>query len=158
LRELRPPNPVLRNQSDNPSTEGDEPAPSGERSTAPLGVLVVDDELSVRSLLDMALRQQGFAVWQAANGNEALELYRDHCRDIALVLLDVRMPGLDGVQTLTGLQAVNPNVLCCFMSGHIGDYSQERLVDLGAARVFAKPFRVADIVQVAQELTARIPR
>ena len=50
----------------------------------------------------------GFTVWSAANGPAALEVYRRQQDDIAVVLLDVRMPGLDGPQTLAELQRLNP--------------------------------------------------
>jgi len=124
----------------------------------PRGVLVVDDEAPVRSLLDTALRQEGFTVWQAASGDEALELYRRHRGEIGLVFLDIRMPGLDGVQTLMGMQAIAPNVQCCFMTGQTGGHSYEQLIELGAARVFEKPFRVAEVLQVARQLVTPVSR
>jgi CheY-like chemotaxis protein len=57
------------------------------------GNLVADDEESVRGVLDIGMRQQGFDVWLAADGQKALDLYRRHCEAIDVVLLDVRMPG-----------------------------------------------------------------
>jgi len=62
-------------------------------------------------MLDAALRHLGYRVWLAANGPEAIELYRQHGSEIALVLLDVRMPGLDGPQTLILLQEQRPGPL-----------------------------------------------
>src|SRR5262245_38350934 len=73
-----------------------------------VGILIVDDEPLVRKSLELALPQQGFTVWLARNGNEAVQVYQQHCPEIAVVLLDVRMPGLDGPQTLAALQKVNP--------------------------------------------------
>jgi len=120
--------------------------------TRPVGILVVDDEVPVRALLDTVLRQNGFSVWQAGGGQEALDQYRQNRENIGLVLLDVRMPDLDGVETLAALRGMNPSIQCCFMSGHSGDYSHEQLLELGAARVFAKPFRLAELLQVARQL------
>ncbi len=57
------------------------------------GLLVVDDDAGVRGVLYGWMRLQGFAVWLAADGREALELYRRHRVSIDVVLLDVRMPG-----------------------------------------------------------------
>ena len=129
---------------------------SGRPSTGPLpvrgGILIVDDEASVRLLLEVALRQQGFTVFKAADGQEALSLFRRHRGEIALVLLDIRMPVLDGPQTLAALRQVEPPVRCCFMTGQSGDYSHERLMELGAACVFEKPFRLAELLQVVDEL------
>jgi CheY-like chemotaxis protein len=107
---------------------------------APSGILIVDDEPMVRNVLRIALGNQRFAVWVAADGHEAIHLYRQHRAAIALVLLDVRMPGLDGPQTLAALQALNPAIVCCFMTGHAGDYREAELLEQGASQVFAKPF------------------
>jgi CheY-like chemotaxis protein len=109
-------------------------------------VLVVEDEKAVGMMLDVALRDYGFAVWLAATGREAVELYREHYRCIALVLLDVQMPGTDGPTTLAALQRIHSNVKCCFMSGHTGKYSSEDLLDMGAAHVVAKPFISLDVL------------
>lgn len=103
-------------------------------------LLVIEDEKAVRMMLDLALRHYGFAVRLAATGQEAVEMYREHHRNIALVLLDVQMPGLDGPGTLTVLKAINPELKCCFMSGHTGRYSTRELLDMGAAHVLMKPF------------------
>ena len=116
------------------------------------GLLVADDEGEVRDVLNDGLQREGFSVWLAADGQEALDLYRNHCETIDVVLLDVRMPGLDGPQTLAALQEITPQVRCCFMSGYLGSYSEENLRDLGAARVFAKPFRLAEVAHVLGEL------
>jgi CheY-like chemotaxis protein len=115
------------------------------------GILVVDDEGIVRSMLGVGLRQQGFAVWLAAGGQEALGLYRDHSQAIDVVLLDVRMPGLDGPQTLVALRQMKPQIRCCFMSGDLGSYGEERLGSLGAAFI-RKPFGPARAAQVLWHL------
>jgi CheY-like chemotaxis protein len=103
-------------------------------------VLVVDDEPVLRTLLDAALRHFGFAVRLADGGREAVEIYRRHHATITLVLLDVRMPDLDGPGTLALLRQLNPHVRSCFMTGQAGQYTEEELLALGAARVFRKPF------------------
>jgi CheY-like chemotaxis protein len=100
---------------------------------------VVDDLDVVRFFFQALLRQAGFAVFLAAGGREALELYQEHWQDIGLVLLDVKMVGWDGLQTLGALQAVNPAVRCCFVTGDAGGHSEEQLLAAGALRVFAKP-------------------
>lgn len=103
-------------------------------------ILVVEDEQGVLQMLDVALRHYGFAVHLAASGQEAVERYRRHHPTIALALLDVQMPGLDGPGTLAALKEINPDLRCCFMSGHTGKYTDEDLLRLGAAHVLPKPF------------------
>jgi CheY-like chemotaxis protein len=120
------------------------PGPNGERTPVARkpGILVVEDEGLVRFMLETGLRQQGFAVWLAANGLEAIEVFHRHRGDIDLVLLDVRMPGLDGPKTWTILERLNPSLRCCFMTGDLGRYTEEELLQLHAARVFRKPFKI----------------
>jgi CheY-like chemotaxis protein len=103
-------------------------------------VLIAEDEKAVGKMLDLALGNYGFGVRLAATGSEAVEDYREHHQSIALVLLDVQMPGLDGPATLAAMQAINPEVQCCFMSGHTGKYSTIELLAMGAAHVLPKPF------------------
>src|SRR3954470_11871134 len=101
---------MIHSDANNPLLAGardqrrEEPAGTLPAQGRRRGVLVVDDEECVRDVLDAMLRQQGFAVWLAADGWEALEVYRLHLAAIDLVLLDVRMPGLDGPATLTALR------------------------------------------------------
>jgi CheY-like chemotaxis protein len=124
---------------------------AGETAKRP-GILVVDDEPTVRQLLQVILTRRGFWVWQAASGEEALDTYQRHRDAIALVLLDVRMPGLSGTQTLGVLKELNPSILCCFMSGYLESHSPNELLAAGAAAVFAKPFEIAVFVNEIEKL------
>ena len=104
-------------------------------------LLVVEDEAGVLKLMEAALRHYGFAVKLAASGKEAIDLYqRQHHDQIALILLDVQMPGKDGPTTLSALQKINPDVRFCFISGNTGKYDAQELRAMGAAHVFQKPF------------------
>jgi CheY-like chemotaxis protein len=135
-------------------------AAPGERSAAGYreapaakpGVLVVDDEPLLLAVLDAGLQQRGFTVWLASNGVQALQVYQAHAAEIALVLLDVRMPGLDGPQTLAALRRLNPSVRSCFMTGNLGLYTPEELSALGAIQVFPKPFDLNQLVEALWRL------
>jgi CheY-like chemotaxis protein len=116
-------------------------------STGKPGILVVDDDQMLLALLQRVFQGQGFNVWQAASGHLALDLYRRHQEHIAVVLLDVRMPGLDGPSTLTELRSIDPFVTCCFMTGHAGDYPLDDLEELGAVACFDKPFRTHEMAE-----------
>jgi DNA-binding response OmpR family regulator len=103
-------------------------------------VLVVDDEPMIRDVLQQFLAREGFEVLTASTGPEALALCRAQPRRVALALLDVRLPVLDGAETMAALRAVDPGVRCCLMGGFVEDAERERLLALSAAEVFVKPF------------------
>jgi CheY-like chemotaxis protein len=133
------------------------PTPSNASSPRPVRrprILVVDDTISFRTLMDEGLRSFGFDVYLAAGGLEALEIYKRHGGDIALVLLDVCMPGLDGPQTLASLQQLNTEVVCCFMDRRNGTYTERQLLQLGAARLLRKPFLLTEVRRVFQMLVS----
>ncbi len=137
------------------------PNPAGE-PTAPqvrdrLGVLVVDDDHLVRIMVQLGLERDGFEVWLASGGQEAIRLYQMHRDDIGVVLLDIRMPGLDGPATLDVLRELNPTVVVCFMSGDLGDYEAEELRQRGAAHVIAKPFRLDQLANTLRLLAHGVP-
>jgi CheY-like chemotaxis protein len=80
-------------------------------------VLVVDDESAVVSILSLFLGSLGYAVRVARSGSEAVELYRRVAAEVALVLIDTNMAGMDGPSTCAALRAIDPGVRCCLMSG-----------------------------------------
>jgi CheY-like chemotaxis protein len=111
-----------------------------------VGVLVVDDSNLVRTMVQLCLERSGFNVWAASSGREAIDLYREHQDHIAVVLLDVQMPGLDGPATLDCLRELNSEIVACFMSGDTGAYRPEDLIRRSAAPIIAKPFMPSDLV------------
>jgi CheY-like chemotaxis protein len=125
--------------------------PHSPGAAAP-GILVVDDDALVRDLLGATLPRCGFRVWLADGGAEAVRLYPDLRGQVALALLDVRMPGLDGPATLRELRRLDPCLRCCFLTGEPGLYGEEGLLALGAERVFLKPFRLPELTAGLQAL------
>jgi CheY-like chemotaxis protein len=112
-------------------------------------VLVVEDYAPVRQLLEIVLRDLEFDVRSAANGHEALEIYR--LGGIDMVLMDVQMPVLDGPKTLARLKEIDPDVICCFMSAHIGKYELEEIISLGGIGFLQKPFHLEEIRQMVMD-------
>jgi|SRR5208283_1268261 len=127
--------------------------PTVQRFRNKPGVLVIDDDHLVRVMVQLGLERNGFDAWLASNGREAIDLYRAHREDIAVVLLDIRMPGLDGIETLEALRELNPDVQACFMTGNAGAYKPEELREQGAAEIIAKPFHLADLANILRVLT-----
>ena len=121
----------------------------------PTGVLIADDEAAVRNVLEIGLRQQGFEVWSAPDGWLAVQLYDQYRDAIAVVLLDVRMPGLNGPETLAALKELSPTVRCCFLTGDPGLLGEDGLLRLGAVRVFRKPFVLDEVLETVAQLAGR---
>jgi anti-sigma B factor antagonist len=122
---------------------------------SPPGVLVVDDETAVLCILAARLRLAGYQVWVASHGQQAIDLYQRYRGEIAVVLLDVLMPDLDGPHTLIALRKLCSTVRCCFMTGDPGGYTEKSLFLLGAERVFYKPFGFADVLDTLKELVGQ---
>ena len=128
---------------------------SVQPSAAPPVVLVADDDEHIRFLLRLTLRQAGFDPLVAADGREAVELFGRHEDEIQAVLLDVKMPRMEGPAALAQIRRIAPQVPCCFMTGHAAHYGADNLLALGAARVFDKPFRLEEVIETLGELCGR---
>jgi two-component system nitrogen regulation response regulator NtrX len=107
-------------------------------------ILIVDDEPSILRALTGILADEGFAVVQARDGEEALQRLRDQAFD--LVLLDIWMPGLDGIQTLQHLRALNPGVCVIVMSGHGNIETAVKATKLGAFDYLEKPLSLDNVL------------
>jgi DNA-binding NtrC family response regulator len=124
---------------------------SSSESRTP-GILLVDDEPGILTLLASVLRDQGFSIWQAEDGQKALDLYQIHHASIALVILDVKMPRLDGPQTFAALKKLEPKIACCFMSGVLDRAGTQELLDKGALGVFPKPLDMKKVLDTVRQL------
>jgi len=133
---------------------GDAP-PTQYPDDTPLGVLVVDDDEQALRDLGAALRDRGYRVWLATHGHQAVELFRRHWREIALVLLDALMRGMDGPDTLAAMRRVSSSVRCCLTIGRSDAYTKSLLLRLGAIHVFRKPFAVAEVTEKLDQLARR---
>jgi CheY-like chemotaxis protein len=118
-------------------------------------LLVVDPDAAIRRLLETALGRYGFAVRQAGSAEEALELYRRCPGGVALVLLEVQLPGTDGVTAARVLRALDPAARFCYLAGDAGGLSESDLLGTGAAAVARKPFRLAELAALLWRLVGR---
>ncbi len=130
----------------------DTPADTPPAPRAP-GVLLAEDQAALRGLLGLALSAAGARVFAAADGGEAVALFRGHPDAIDAALLDRGMPVLDGPATLAALRALRPALPCCLMTG-AGPDAEEELLARGATCVLAKPFDVPDMVALMLGLCA----
>jgi CheY-like chemotaxis protein len=106
-----------------------------------VSILVVDDEFTIRSVVARALARQGYRVAMAANGREAVAMVEADQR-YALVLLDVDMPEMTGLQALPLIRRAAPGVPVVYLSGHLNDDSAMGVMRSGADAVILKPFEL----------------
>jgi nitrogen-specific signal transduction histidine kinase/DNA-binding NarL/FixJ family response regulator len=110
-------------------------------------VLVVDDEVAIRSLIQHTLEQLGYTVLTAEHGAQAVELFDRVGKEIELVLLDLVMPVLDGAETAVALHARKPDVPILVMSGIADDDALGRFGDVRIAGFVPKPFAPDQLAQ-----------
>jgi CheY-like chemotaxis protein len=115
-------------------------------------VLLVDDEESAQELGREILQENGYRVLIAGDGELGLELYKQYKSDIALVILDLMMPKLDGGQTFIELKKINPDVKAFFCSGHASSEVIGPLLAEENLRALSKPFEIDDFVRTVREV------
>jgi CheY-like chemotaxis protein len=117
-------------------------------------VLVVDDEVGIRTILQASLEELGYTVISAEHGIQALELFQRSSGEIAMVVLDVVMPVMDGPETAQAILEMNPEVPILVTSG-LGDQDAlGRFRDLRIAGFVPKPFspdQLAQAIAVARQ-------
>ncbi|WBH17453.1 response regulator [Sphingomonas radiodurans] len=119
----------------------------------PLRLLVVEDEMLIRMVVSEVLRDAGYDVVEAANGDEALELLRAGVA-IDLVLSDVRMPGsTDGLALLAFVRKYHAEVPVIISSGHL---ESQVALDAGASQFLGKPFRVEQALAMVESEMKKI--
>jgi DNA-binding response OmpR family regulator len=118
-------------------------------------VLVVDDEAAIREALERALRLEGFAVRTAAGGRAALEEIDSD--QPAIVLLDITMPDLDGVEVIKRLRAQGSDLPICVLSARNEVDDRVRGLQAGADDYLVKPFALEELVARLNALLRRRP-
>jgi len=106
-------------------------------------LLVVDDEQSMREFLEIMLTQEGYRVRTAATGEEGVKLYRQEEPD--LILTDVKMPGMSGLDLIREVHTVNPHVPIIAITAYASADDAVRAVREGAYDYLSKPFQVEDL-------------
>jgi PAS domain S-box-containing protein len=115
-------------------------------------ILLVDDEETLRNLGEAVLTRYGYRVQTAANGERALEIYREQPEKINLVLLDLIMPGIGGLRCLEQLLTINPDVKVVITTGYSSDGPTTAVLESGARKLITKPYASAELLQVVRDV------
>jgi DNA-binding NtrC family response regulator len=118
--------------------------------TKKLKILIVDDEDSLRETFGDILSMEGYEITLAKDGYEAIEKVKQQTFDLAF--LDIKMPGINGVETFKEIKKINPNIIVFMMTA----YSQKELIDEakkeGAYACFSKPLELEKIEDILHNL------
>ena len=124
----------------------------GQDKTEAKTILVVDDEDKLREILKLGLTRHGFSVLEAASGEDALQLSKDYLGPIHLLLVDVVMPGMSGVELAPQLLASRPDTKVILMSGYRDDQILLNAALNPNTPFFHKPFTIDSLIQTIDNL------
>lgn len=120
-------------------------------------ILVVDDEASVRNFTCKALINVGWSVLEAADGLTACELMRQNGDQVKLALIDLVMPGMDGVETLRNLWIIQPGLPAMAMSSYGAEELEQRFSGFPVQAFLTKPFTLATLEQAVEQTLGKVP-
>ena len=124
---------------------------------SPLRILVVDDEPLLRDLCSRMLSRKGHQVITASNGTEATREYAEDGQNIDVVILDMNMPGPNGLETFRELKRIDPDVVALIASGYNLEQTSESFLQAGIRGFVQKPFRAADLTKaISRAISATI--
>ncbi|ETX09233.1 MAG: hypothetical protein ETSY2_00675 [Candidatus Entotheonella gemina] len=114
-------------------------------------VLIVDDDESIRSLLNLYFEQAGYEAATAETGEYALE--RFEVGRFHLVMLDYYMPGMNGLEAASAMHVRDPGVMIVLITGMAHALAHVDLAPTGIIRIFSKPFDICEIADWLQSLS-----
>jgi DNA-binding NtrC family response regulator len=126
-------------------------SPSAAKNSAPLSILVVDDELLIRWSLSETLVAAGHAVVEAQDGASAIRALQQASRAPDVVLLDYRLPDSNDLRLLTEIRRIAPGAQVIMMTAFGTPEIENGALALGVYRVLPKPFEVPDMPALVQQ-------
>ena len=118
-------------------------------------ILIVDDEPAICQLSATILRTKGYQIITAQDGADAIEIFKERQAEISLVLTDVMMPRLDGVELTRALKAIQPNLKVIASTGQAEESRQKELCALGVTGFLRKPYNAQQLQASLQEALRR---
>jgi len=119
-------------------------------------ILIVDDEPSIRDLLNSVFAQEGYETVQAENAEEALNVLKDEM--VLICFLDLFLPGLNGIELCRKIREWNPFACCYAMTGHTSVFELAECREAGFEDYFTKPLDIKLLVKAAESASAKIER
>ena len=119
-------------------------------TSRPVTVLVADDNEVAQRLCRRVLEKAGHRVLTASDGQQAVNLALGEVPD--MILMDVAMPGMDGLEAMRQIKAQKPSMVIVIASAHSMAGDRERFLEAGANDVLSKPFKLTDLTGMVAKL------
>ncbi len=116
------------------------------------GILVSEDEVDINNLLSLILQAEDFTVYQAFDGQAALDLFTKHQGEIDLIVTDLGLPKLGGVELIAKAREMKPSIKIIGASGFGRNNVREEVKRAGADEFLAKPYVTSDLVAMVRRL------
>lgn len=134
----------------------DKPKPAPAKAESKKTILIVDDEPMILALSKQTLADAGFNVMTAQSGFECLDLFRRRPHEFELVILDLRMPFMDGEETFERMRMIRADVPVVMCTGFIEKERVDRMIGAGLSGVLHKPFRSKELASYTQAILDNI--
>ena len=115
-------------------------------------ILVVDDRAPDQEVLSEILRDKGYNVVEAGDGNEAIGLVKES--HYGVIFMDVKMPGKDGLATFQEIRSIDPEARVIFMTGFVLEDSVRQAIEAGAYPIAYKPFDVENVLLLLRQMVS----
>jgi CheY-like chemotaxis protein len=110
-----------------------------------LKVLIVDDDETCLKLLSKFIKEYSFQIYTATNGIDAIEIFRNN-PDIDIILMDIKMPGIDGFEATRRIRQLDENVLVIAQTAYALMGDRQRVIESGCNDYITKPIRKNDLI------------
>lgn len=117
-------------------------------------ILISEDEADINNLLTLILQMEGFTVLQAFDGQSALETFTSHVNEVDLLVTDLGLPKMGGVELIEKARQMKPSLKIIGASGFGRNNVREEVMRAGADEFMPKPYVTADLVAAVQRLLA----
>jgi len=131
-----------------------QPAATGEGSGKGEVILVVEDEADLRHMTRSILERQGYRVLLAVSGEDAIDVFERNADEIDLVILDMIMPGVDGIAVYEKLKEIGPKTKLILTSGYLNNPPFQHILDRGEEPFIQKPWDLNDLISQTRRVLA----
>jgi signal transduction histidine kinase/CheY-like chemotaxis protein len=121
-------------------------------------VLIADDEEMVRKLMVMCMEQLGWTTLEAADGEEAIRVHKDHVGHVDLLLSDYLMPKVNGLEAARQIRSSDPELPVILMSGFTNEATVESFRAAGFEHFLKKPFQIKELIEMLKAARAPVPQ